>query len=73
MGYKGIKCFIIFFVKMDLTQKARFVSGGYMTAPHTSMTYASVSHESVRIAFLLAALNDMDMLTGDIGNAYLNV
>ena len=73
VGYKGIKCFIIFSVKMDLTRKAQFVAGGHMTAPPTSMTYASVvSRESVRIAFLLAALNDMDMLTGDIGNAYLN-
>ena len=58
---------------MDLTRKARFAAGGHMTAPPTSMTYVSVvSRESVRIAFLLAALNDMDMLTGDIGNAYLN-
>ena len=73
VGYKGIKCFIIFSVRMDLTRKARFVAGGHMTAPPTSMTYASVvSRESVRIAFLLAAANDLDMLSGDIGNAYLN-
>ena len=38
------------------------------------MTYASVvSRESVRIAFLLAALNNLEILGGDIGNAYLNV
>ena len=44
-----------------------------MTAPPTSMTYASVvSRESVQISFLLAALNDMEILTGNIGNAYLN-
>ena len=57
---------------MDLTRKARFVAGGHMTAPPSSMTYASiVSRESVRIAFLLAALNDCEILAGDIGNAYL--
>ena len=37
------------------------------------MTYASVvSRDSARIAFLLVALNDCDILCGDIGNAYLN-
>ena len=30
-----------------------------------------VSRESVRIIFLIAALNDLDVLAGDIGNAYL--
>ena len=36
-------------------------------------TYASVvSRDSVRIGFLIAALNDLDILAGDIGNAYLN-
>ena len=73
VGYKQIRCHLIFDVKMDLTRKARFVAGGHMTDPPTAMTYASVvSRESVRIAFLLAALNDLDILTGDIGNAYLN-
>ena len=58
---------------MDLTRKAKFITEGHMTAPPTRMTYASVvSRESVRIAFLLDALNDIDMLTCDIGNAYLN-
>ena len=72
-GYTPIKCFIIFDVKMDLTRKARFVAGVHLTNPPTSMTYASVvSRESVRIAFLLAALNDLQILSGDIGNAYLN-
>ena len=37
------------------------------------MTFASVvSRESVRIAFLIAALNDLNILAGDIQNAYLN-
>ena len=58
---------------MDLTRKARFVAGGHMTDPPTSMIYASVvSRESVRIALLLASLNDVDLLAGDITLAYLN-
>jgi len=73
VGHTRINCHIIFDVKMDLTRKARFVAGGHMTDPPTSMTYASVvSRDSVRIAFLLAALNDCNILSGDIGNAYLN-
>ena len=37
------------------------------------MIYASVvSRESVRIDFLLAVLNNLEILAGDIGNAYLN-
>jgi len=38
-----------------------------------TITYSSViSRESVRIAFLVAALNDLDIMMADIGNAYLN-
>ena len=58
---------------MYLTHKARFVAGGHLTNPLTSMTYASVvSRESVRIDFLLAALNNLEIVVGDIGNTYLN-
>ena len=30
------------------------------------------SRDSVRIAFLLATLNEVEILPGDIGNSYLN-
>ena len=73
VGFQEIKCHIIFDVKMDLTRKARFVAGGHLTEPPASITYSSVvSRDSVRIAFLLAALNNLDVLACDIGNAYLN-
>jgi hypothetical protein len=73
MGYKQIPCHIIFDVKMDFTRKARFVAGGHKTDPPTSLTYSSVvARDSVRIAFLVAALNDLDILAADIGNAYIN-
>jgi hypothetical protein len=45
-----------------------------MTQPATSMTYSSVvSRDSVRISFLLATLNGLQILSCDIGNAYLKV
>ena len=44
-----------------------------MTNPPTVMAYASVvSRKSVRIALLLAFLNNVDLLAGDIILAYLN-
>ena len=73
VGFTEITCHLIFDVKMDLTRKARYVAGGHLTDPPSSQTYASVvSRETVRIAFLIAALNDLKILAGDIQNAYLN-
>ena len=62
---------MIFDMKMDFTRKAQFVAGGHLT--DSSVTYSSVvSHDSVRIAFLIAALNGLDVMACDIRNAYLN-
>jgi hypothetical protein len=45
-----------------------------LTPKVPTLTYFSaVSRESVRIALLLAALNDLAILAADIGNAYINV
>ena len=71
--YKHIDCHMIFDVKMDLTRKARFVAGGHQTDPPKESTYSSVvSRDSIRIAFTLAALNDLDVLSADVQGAYLN-
>ena len=73
IGYQEIKCHIVFDVKMDFTRKARFVAGGHTTESPTSLTFSSmVSRESVRLAFLIAALNNLDINSCDIGSAYLN-
>ena len=73
VGFQEITCHIIFDVKMDLTRKARFVAGGHLTEPPASITYSSVvSRDSVRLAFLIAALNDLEIVSCDVGNAYLN-
>jgi hypothetical protein len=42
VGHKWIKCHIIFDVRMDFERKARFVAGGHMTDPPTTLTYSSV-------------------------------
>jgi len=73
IGFQEIRCHVIFDVKMDFTRKARFVAGGHTTDTPSSITYSSVvSRDSVRLAFLIAGLNDLDVLAGDVTNAYLN-
>ena len=72
-GYKKIGCHLVFDVKADFTRKARYVAEGYKSQPPPGMTYAGVvSRESVRIGFLIAALNDLDILSGDVQNAFIN-
>ena len=74
VGYQEIRCHMIFDIKMHgLVRKAILVARGHMTDAPTSITYSSVvSRDSVRIAFLYAALNDLNIMAADIGNAYLN-
>lgn len=52
-----------------MTWKARYVARGHLTDVPANMTYSSfVSRDTVRIGFLVAALNDLDILAGDIQN-----
>lgn len=65
---------MIFDIKLseDFRRKARYISGGYMTKTAAAVIYESVvSGDSVRIVLLLAGLNDLDVLSGDIQNTYL--
>eukprot|EP00970_Alexandrium_tamarense_P000827 scaffold95_cov108-Alexandrium_tamarense.AAC.12 len=72
-GFQEIRCHIVFDVKMDFTRKARFVAGGHTTEAPAAMTYSSVvSRESVRLAYLIAALHDLELASADISNAYLH-
>lgn len=69
---KWIPCHMIFNVKMDFMQKAKFVAGGHITDPPTSITYSSiVACDSVHLTFLIAALNDLEILSANVRNAYL--
>ena len=73
VGNKEITCHVIFDVKMDLTRKSRYVAVGHITNLPSFMTYVSlVSRDSVCLAFLIIALNGLDILAGDINNAHLN-
>ena len=74
-GFQEIKLHWVFDVKMDdnFTRKARLVAGGHTTETPNAMTYSSVvSRDSVRLAFMLAALNNLDVVSADVGNSYLN-
>ena len=74
IGHKRIDCHMIFDVKLgeNYRRKARLVAGGHKTEAPASITYSSVvSRDSVRIALLIAALNELDVLACDIQNAYL--
>ena len=56
-----------------LVRKACFVAGGHTADTPSLITYSSVVlRDSVRIAFLIATLNDLDIMLADIGNVYLN-
>jgi len=50
----------------------QYIAGGHRTDPPKVLTYSSiVLRELVRIALLLAGLNDLEVWLMDISNAYL--
>ena len=73
-GFKNLTCHLIFEVKLseNFRRKARFVADGHKTSAPKSLVYSTVvSRDSVRIAFLIAALNNLAVVSCDIQNAYL--
>ena len=74
IGYQKIRCHMIFDIKLgeNFRRKARYVAGGHTNETPVSLAYSSVvARDSVRIAFLLAALNGLDVKACYIQNAYL--
>jgi hypothetical protein len=74
VGCPKIKCHFVFDIKMgkNFWWKARLIANGNWTEAPPTLTYSSVVFcGSVRIAFLVAALNDLQLLACDIQNAYL--
>lgn len=73
IGHKEIKCHWVFDIKMStLTRKARLIANGSKTEPPKCQTYASVVlRDLVWIFSLLAALNDVNILSCNIQNTYL--
>jgi hypothetical protein len=72
-GYAPMNCHVIFDIKLDgFKRKARLVAGGHQLETPSVVTYSSVvSSETVRIALTIAALNDLEVKTSGIQNAYL--
>ena len=58
-GFQDITCHIVFDVRIYFTRKARYVANGATIETPVGLCYSSVvSRDSVRIAFLVYALND---------------
>jgi hypothetical protein len=70
--YTKIPYHIVFDVKFDLRHKARLVAGGNHTEPPKEDIYSGVvGMETIRLGFLLASMNGLDVCAADIGNAFL--
>ena len=74
LGYKRIPYHIVHDVKFDQRKKSRLVAGGHRSPTiHKEERFSTVvSMEAVRMGFLLAKLNGLQVCAGDIGNAFLN-
>ena len=75
VGYEELGLHLVFDIKMSegFRRKARLVADGHKTDPPSSVTYSTVvSRDSIRIILMIAALNDLEVMSGDIENAYLN-
>ena len=75
IGYQVVQCHMVFDIKMeDFRHKARLMARGHMNKAQATIMYASVaSIETVRIAMMIATLNDLEVKLGDILNAYVQV
>ena len=74
VGYQKIRCHFVFDIKMgeNFWWKARLVANVNETETPPTLMYSSiVSQDSVLIALLIAALNNLNILSCDIQNAYL--
>jgi Reverse transcriptase (RNA-dependent DNA polymerase) len=70
--YKKIHVHLIFDVKHDGRHKARLVADGHLTdIPLESVYSGVVSLRGFRIVLFLAELNQLELWTTDIDNAYL--
>jgi Reverse transcriptase (RNA-dependent DNA polymerase) len=74
-GFQQISCHMMFDVKLgeNFRRKAQYVAGGHVIDPLASSTNSLVvTRESIRIALLVAALNELEVLPANIQNAYLH-
>ena len=72
VGFQQIRCHLVFDIKMEFIHKARLVLEGHTTEVTEMSNYSSVvSRESVHIAMVVTALNNLKIEAGEIQNAYL--
>ena len=72
-GYLKIPYHLVFDCKFDGRRKARLVAGGHKT-PHVSPeeVYSGVvSMDTIRLAFVLASMNNLEVCAADISTAFL--
>lgn len=71
-GYKKIRVHFVYAVKHDGRHKARLVAGGHLTDTPVDSVYSSVvSLRGLRLIVFLSELNDLELWSTDVGNAYL--
>ena len=71
-GYKRIPVHFVYDVKHDGRHKARLVAGGHLTGTPLESVYSGVvSLRGLRMVIFLGELNNMEIWTTDVGNAYL--
>ena len=72
-GFQFASLRIIFDVKVDLRRKARLVIRVHVVnSSGREVDASTMKYVSSRILITNAAANNLDVVTGDIGNAYLN-
>jgi hypothetical protein len=72
-AYQRIPYFIVFAAKFDGRRKARLVANGSRCQMDHEDTYSGVvGMESVRIGFLIAEMNGLQVYAADISSAYLH-
>jgi hypothetical protein len=71
-GWQFAPMHMIFDIKQqDLRHKARLVCGGHVIDSSGHVTYSSTIKDiSVRLLMIIATQNNLDMMVGDIGNAF---
>ena len=64
---------MLLLIKMEyFLCKAKLVDKGHMTKAPAAITYARImAKETVRKALIITAFNDLDVMLGDILNAYV--
>ena len=72
-GYQKLRYHFVFDVKINSDVKARWVMDGNFSpeVPREECFASVVSTEAVRLGFILAQVQNLKCVTGDVGNAFL--